>query len=114
MIRRNKYGNEPVTVDGQKYRSKREQRCHADLLLLEKAKKIVDLRREVPFELARKISIRGEDRARPPVRYVADFVFTDRRTGETVVWDAKGRATPVYRLKKHLMATVHGIHVVEV
>jgi hypothetical protein len=108
-----KYRNEPIAIGGEKYRSKREMRRHQALLLLERAGQIAELRREVPYVLAEKVKIQGEDRARPAIRYVADFTYVDRRTGLQVVEDAKGVQTDVYRLKKHLMATVHGIHVQE-
>jgi hypothetical protein len=55
-------------------------------------------------------------------RYVADFRWEEPlsaveggwwRGFRTVVADAKGYPTPVYRLKKKLMKAVHGIDVVE-
>jgi len=108
-----KYRNKPCTVGGEKYRSQREAKRHQDLLLLQKAGLIAGLIREVPFELAPGVKIKGGDRKRPAVRYVADFVFSDVRSGAVVVEDAKGMQTPVYRLKKHLMKTIHNIDVVE-
>lgn len=108
-----KYRNKPCTVGGEKYRSQREAKRHQDLLLLQKAGQIAGLTREVPFELAPGVKIKGEDRKRPAVRYVADFVYSDVRSGTVVVEDAKGMQTPVYRLKKHLMKTIHNIDVVE-
>lgn len=109
-----KYGNTRSTIAGEKYASKREANRHQELLLLQRAGHIAGLAREVPFELAPKVHIAGESRARPAVRYRADFVYSDVGTGTVVVEDAKGVATPVYRLKKHLMKTVHNIDVVEV
>lgn len=106
-----KYANKPTIIGTEKYRSKREARRHQALLLLQRAGKIADLQREVPFELAPKVKIEGEPRARPALRYVADFVYFE--AGQLVVEDAKGMPTPVYRLKKHLMQTVHGISVRE-
>lgn len=108
-----KYRNKPCTVGGEKYRSQREAKRHQDLLLMQKAGRIAGLTREVAFALAPAVKILGEDRARPALRYVADFVYSDVRSGTVVVEDAKGMQTPVYRLKKHLMKTVHGIDVVE-
>ena len=108
-----KYRNKPCTVGGEKYRSGREARRHQELVFHQKAGVIAGLTREVPFELAPAVKIEGESRKRPALRYVADFVYSDAKTGRVVVEDAKGMQTPVYRLKKHLMATVHGIHVQE-
>lgn len=108
-----KYRNKPCTVGSERYRSQRERDRHQELLLMELAGEIAGLTREVPFVLALGVRIAGEKRARPALRYVADFVLTTK-TGELQVLDAKGMSTPVWRLKKHLMATVHGIHVREV
>jgi hypothetical protein len=108
-----KYRNKPCTVGAEKYRSQRERDRHQALLLLQKAGQIAGLAREVPFELAPGVKIEGESRKRPAVRYVADFVYSDVQAGRVVVEDAKGMQTPVYRLKKHLMATLRGIHVRE-
>jgi hypothetical protein len=108
-----KYRNKPCTIGSEKYRSQRERDRHQALLLLQQAGLIAGLVREVPFELAPGVKIDGENRKRPAVRYVADFVYSDVKAGKIVVEDAKGMQTPVYRLKKHLMATIRGIHVRE-
>lgn len=109
-----KYRNKPCAVGGEKYRSQRERDRHQTLLLMQRAGRIKELQREVAFDLAPGVKIMGEDRKRPAIRYVADFTYRDATAGTLVVEDAKGMQTPVYRLKKHLLATVHGIHVVEV
>jgi hypothetical protein len=109
-----KYRNRPCEVGAEKYRSQRERDRHQALLMLQKAGLIAGLVREVKFELAPRVFIDGEKRARPAVRYIADFVYSDVKRGRVVVEDAKGMQTPVYRLKKHLMATIRGIHVQEV
>lgn len=108
-----KYGNTRTTVGAETYASKREARRHAELLVLQRAGQITGLTREVPFVLAPGVKIEGERRARPALRYVADFVYSDVRTGRVVVADAKGLQTPLYRAKKHIMKTVHGIDVQE-
>ena len=108
-----KYRNKPCTIGSEKYRSQRERDRHQALLLLQQAGLIAGLVREVPFELAPGVKIDGENRKRPAVRYVADFVYSDVKAGKIIVEDAKGMQTPVYRLKKHLMATIRGIHVRE-
>lgn len=108
-----KYRNKPCSVGAEKYRSQRERDRHQSLLLLQRAGQIAGLVREVAFELAPGVKIQGEDRKRPALRYVADFIYSDVRSGTVVVEDAKGMQTPAYRIKKHLMKTVHGIDVVE-
>lgn len=107
-----KYGNKPCQVGAEKYRSQRERDRHQVLMMMQRAGKIAGLTREVPFMLAQSVKIEGEKRARPAVRYVADFIYCTA-DGRQVVEDAKGFQTPLYRLKKHLMATVHGISVHE-
>lgn len=106
-----KYKNTPCVIGGESYRSKREAARHQDLLLLQRAGHIADLVREVPFVLAPAVVL--EKRKRPAIRYYADFVYTDVTSGRVVVEDAKGARTPVYKLKRHLMATVHSIEVLE-
>lgn len=108
----NKYNNKPCQVGNEKYRSERERNRHLHLLLLQRAGRISGLTREVPFVLAPGIKINREKRARPALRYYVDFLYTSDK-GIMVAEDAKGKATPLYRAKKHLMATVHGIHILE-
>ena len=107
----NKYKNRALQVGNEKYRSQREMRCHQELLLLQRAGKIAGLVREVPFVLAPSVKIAGEFKARPALRYICDFMYSDVDTGSIVVADAKGMQTPVWRIKKHLMKSVHGIDV---
>ena len=76
-----------------------------ELKLLERAGVIKDLRRQVPYILINKSSY---GRA---IKYVADFVYLEN--GQLVVEDVKGVRTPVYKLKKRLMAEIYGIEVKE-
>lgn len=46
--------------------------------------------------------------------YVADFVYVDANTGETVVEDVKGVRTDAYVLKRKMMLWFYGIRVREV
>jgi hypothetical protein len=112
-MRRAKYRNCPTSIGDDSYRSKREASRHQELLLLERAGEIAGLTREVPFVLAPGVKIDGETRKRPALRYVLDFLYTTK-DGRMVHEDAKGMQTPAYRIKKHLMKTVHGIDVREV
>lgn len=106
---KSKYGNKPVTIDGERYRSEREAQRHRELLALQRAGRVENLRREVPFVLAPSARIAG--RTRPALRYFADFTYT--QAGAEVVEDVKGVRTAVYVLKRHLMKTVHGIEIRE-
>ena len=48
------------------------------------------------------------------VNYVADFVYTDLKTGQKIVEDAKGAKTKEYIIKRKLMLHVHGIRIREI
>lgn len=105
-----KYGNRKVSVNGYKFDSMREAQRYTELLLLQRAKEISDLRLQVPFELVPK---QKDSRGRVirEIRYIADFVYTEN--GKTVVEDAKGYKTKEYELKKKLMKYFHNIEIKE-
>ena len=98
-------------MDGITFDSIHEARRFKELQLLERAGKIQGLRRQVKFQLipSQKDSTGKHIR---PVFYVADFVYNDHRG--TVVEDAKGFKTDLYKLKKKLMLYVHHIEITEV
>lgn len=100
-----KYHNSKTVIDGIRFDSKKEAKRYLELKILEKAGAIQDLRRQVPYVLINKSSY---GRA---IKYVADFVYYE--DDKLIVEDVKGVRTPVYRLKKRLMAEVHGIEVKE-
>lgn len=99
-----KYGNKPTERDGIRFHSKREADRYQELLLMQSAREISALERQVPFDLI----VNGVKVA----RYVADYAYRDK-AGARVVEDAKGYATTTYKLKKKLMLACHGIHVRE-
>lgn len=104
--RKNKFRNVPTVVHGIRFDSKREAKYWVDLTLREMGRDIRDLQRQVRFPLV----VAGIKIG----TYVADFVYHDN-SGRHVV-DVKSPATaklPVYRIKKKLMAALHGIHVEE-
>lgn len=105
----NKYGAKKTVIDGTTFASKAESLRYIALRILENNGHISYLKTQVKFDLAPSVVIQG--RKRPPIRYIADFVYM--QDGKQVVEDVKGMLTPVYRLKRHLMATVHGIHILE-
>jgi hypothetical protein len=104
-----KFSNAKTVFDGMRFDSKAELRRWNELVMLQRAGQIHDLRRQEAFVLAPPAKLHGETRARPAIRYVADFVY--REGGKRVVEDTKGMDTPMSRLKRHLMLTVHGIQV---
>jgi hypothetical protein len=104
-----KYGNKKVEVDGEMFDSQKEAKRWGELKLLLKAGEIGMLRRQVVYELKVK--------DKRLCKYVADFVYLDSKTGETVVEDVKSsytRKLPVYRLKKKLMKELLNIEIKEV
>lgn len=109
-----KYRNKKINIDGIIFDSKKESQRYLHLKELEKQGKISDLRTQVAFELAKGVKIAGEGKKRPCVRYIADFVYI--KDGQQIVEDVKSAITKkqaVYRLKKHLMKSVHNIDVLE-
>ncbi len=106
-----KYKAVRTTVDGVTFDSKREARRYQELKLLERAGKIRLLDRQVTYELAPSVKIAGEKRARPALRYKADFAYEDAVNGGLVIEDAKGYSDTAFRIRQHLMKSVHGIDV---
>ncbi len=103
-----KYGNRKVsTTDGIVHDSQREAVRWTELKLLERSGEITDLQRQVKYEL---IPPQKGERA---VTYIADFVYTDVRTGNTVVEDTKGFRTKDYIIKRKLLLYVHGLRITE-
>lgn len=104
----NKYGNKKIRLpDGTVYDSKKEYKRHMELMLLQRAGEISDLKRQVKYELIPK---QDGERA---VTYVADFVYKDSRTGEEVVEDCKGFRTDVYKLKAKIFRYRYGKKILE-
>lgn len=108
--RKQKYANQPITIDGIEFDSKAEARYWGLLQIRVKAREITNLRRQVVYELAPAVVVGG--RKRPPLRYIADFVWEEG--GKTVVADVKGAVPEAYRIKRHLMKSVHGIDILEI
>ncbi|AOZ08159.1 DUF1064 domain-containing protein [Cupriavidus malaysiensis] len=101
---KSKYGNRRVTLNGEKFDSQREMERYSHLRLMERAGLIGGLRRQVAFELAPAVVIQG--RKRPPLRYVADFVYREAGAELDTIEDSKGAITEAYRIKRHLMAAL--------
>lgn len=128
MRRASKYYNiKTRALDGTVFDSHKEAIRWDELLLLQRAGKITELRRQVEYELIpaqyetyERYGKKGQ-RLKDGVRllerkvcYVADFVYTDAETGENIVEDAKGVRTKDYILKRKLMLALHSIRIREV
>ena len=107
----NKYFAKKVNdPDHGKFDSKDEFARFKMLLLLERVGEVTNLRRQVVYQLAPAVVIKG--RKRPPLRYIADFVYAE--VDKEVVEDVKGGPiTEGFRIKRHLMKSVHGIEIRE-
>jgi hypothetical protein len=123
----NKCHNRKVkTRDGIVHASIKESRRWNELLLLERAGHIKDLKRQVKFVLIPAQREQGTIGKRGGIKqgklierelsYIADFVYTEN--GKMVVEDAKGyKGGTVYALfviKRKLMLYVHKIQVREI
>ena len=102
---KSKYHATKIELDGITFDSKKEAKRYNELKVLEKLKVISNLRLQVPYVLIEK-SQYGRS-----IKYFADFVYL--KDGKTVVEDCKGMRTPIYRLKKRLMAEKYGIIILE-
>ena len=115
ILKGRKYRNQKVVIDGITFDSKREAGRYQELKALAARNLIEDLRHQVPFELAPGVKFSDESRKKPALRYVADFAY--KLDGRLVVEDVKSAITAkaaAYRIKRHLMLSVHGIEVREV
>ena len=104
-----KYHNIKVIVDGIKFDSRAEALRYQVLKKLENSGVISDLQLQVAFVLAPSVIIKG--RKKPALKYKADFVYNHK--GQKIVEDVKGVLTAVYKIKRHLMKSVHGIDILE-
>ena len=111
----NKFNAKKVEKNGLKFDSKKEYVRWHDLLQMQLDGLIEDLKMQVGFVLADSVKFAAEPRAKPALKYIADFTYI--KAGALVVEDVKSKMTrslPAYRIKKHLMMTVHGIEISEV
>ena len=114
--KRNKMSNVPATVNNIRFASAKEAGRYQELMLLQKAGRIRNLRLQVDFPITGGwTDPETGERTRPQV-YKADFVYeelTDSGTWEKVVEDAKGYRTQVYINKKKLVEDKYGIRIRE-
>lgn len=110
-VKPSKYGNKKVDWQGETFDSKAELNRYLQLLALAKCGEIRDLTRQVSFVLAPKVIIQG--RPKRSLIYRADFSYVDVKSGNLVVEDKKGALTEAYKIKRHLMKSVHGIDILE-
>lgn len=122
--RRSKYGAVKTTVDGIVFDSKAEAARWVVLRAMERAGKIVRLKRQHDFELVTlRTDIRGNvqehectGRVWVVGYYRADFTYDELLAAKTefVVEDVKGFRTAMYRLKKKHFEAQYGITIREI
>lgn len=113
--KRSKYNAQRIEKDGMKFDSVKEYKRYIELTALMQRGEISELKCQVKFVLAPKVKLEGEKRAKPELRYYADFTYLSN--GQLIVEDVKSvvtRKLAGYRNKKHLMKTVHDIDIKEV
>lgn len=118
---RTKYHSKKITRNGITFDSVKEFNRYNELLLLQRAGAIQDLKRQVEFVLIptqrepdaigkRGGVIKGKV-IEHKCSYIADFVYTEN--GKQIVEDSKGFRTADYKIKRKLMLYIHGIRIKE-
>jgi hypothetical protein len=121
---RSKYGNKKAKYDGILFDSRKERHRYINLMTLQRAGEISDLRLQVPYELLPAVYETVEKQLKTKtklvqrcvqrsVHYVADFVYKDK-DGNEVIEDSKGMRTKEYLLKKKMMRALLGKQINEV
>lgn len=103
--KKGKYGNRRTEVSGIWFDSAKEAARYIELRYLLKAGEIKDLELQKEYEL--------NEGGTHGLKYIADFEYTEVRTGERITEDVKGFRTVVYKKKRKLMLKVWGIKVRE-
>lgn len=104
-IPKSKYGNKKTIVDNIAFDSAKEAKRFSELKILLKAGEIGFLELQKEYEL--------NTGGTHSLKYIADFVYIDSKTGQTIIEDVKGYLTSVYKKKRRLMLKVHGIKITE-
>lgn len=117
--RESKYGAKKVDYKGEKFDSVKEFSRYNELKMLQQAGEISGLKRQVKYVLIPKQNDPDTGRLlEREASYIADFVYKDKKTGETVVEDVKGythgTAYGIFAIKRKLMLQVYGIKIHEV
>lgn len=102
-MKRPKYKNKKVKIDGITFDSLKEGRRYNQLKMLQRGGVISDLKLQVRFDF----ELNGVKMG----FYKADFTYTEK--GEYIVEDVKGFKTPMYNQKKKMMLGFHGIKIKE-
>ena len=105
----NKYRNQIIFVDGEKFHSKKEYAHWQTLKAFEKQGVIRDLKRQVQFDFV----VNGQKIG----HYTADMQYVIVASGQTVTVDVKSPVTRLekaYRIRMKLLRALHSIEITEV
>lgn len=105
-----KYRNEPITIDGHRFPSKKEANRYKQLLLLQRAGAISALSLQVPFELQPAFRHPITGKTIRAIHYIADFTYFDS-DGKMHIEDVKGSedfTTPEFKLKRKMFIYKYG------
>ncbi|MEB2530285.1 DUF1064 domain-containing protein [Burkholderia sp. BCCIQ04A] len=111
-----KYRNRKCEHEGIRFDSEKERARYFELVRMQAAGLIRELRLQVPYVLTERLQ-RDNGTWERASKYVADFVYVDGATGKQVVEDVKSpitRKNATYIQKRKTMLAVHGITIKEV
>jgi len=103
---KSKYRARKITVDGERFDSKREAARYIELKLQEKQGVIRNLQRQQAFILLNDY-MRSDGKHIKGIKYIADFTYIEP-DGNFIVEDCKGFRTDIYRLKKKMFEARYG------
>lgn len=99
-----KYNAKRTTIDGEVFDSKSEALRHQELLLLERAGEISNLRRQVEFILQDAFVMTSGERVRS-ITIVVDWMYEE--DDHLVLEDRKGMETEAFKIKWKLLKFRH-------
>lgn len=102
-----KYHAKKTEVNGIVFASKLEADRYSQLLLLEKAGEISDLKLQVEFQINQGWKDPETGQKVKSRFYVADFMYVDKDQRRIIVEDTKGVETAEFRLKWDLVKTLY-------
>ena len=101
LFSKHKFNARNINYNGISFRSKKEGNRYLELLMMQKAGKVVFFLMQVPFRLA------------GGVKYVVDFVVF-WENGNITFEDVKGYKTPMYITKKKMVEDIYPIQIKEI
>jgi Protein of unknown function (DUF1064) len=107
-----KHKNKKCVIDDIKFDSLGEAARYQELKLLQRAGEIGNLTVHPSYILAPSVKFAGALRAKPALKYIADFEYWEG--GKWIVEDFKSPATAklaAFQIKRHLMLHIHKIDV---